>query len=437
MYYLVLDDIAVGAPKEYRDDFREGLPSTVPIFTGNGVKGALRLPKAWMDYVVKINGITGCKYQFMNSTNNTVFRPAVGWHNQGASNLVEQVTFSGNIVDVYEIVGNRAYIRCYYANQKPPTEIITPMPNNLHPLVQLFSTQYYNRLDMTVDGKYPRALIIARDESEKLWIDLRNLKKVVEKENDMLIGYDYWEGNPDIDETQITGIIKYLIPRLNDMNGGHHMDQLFTKHWAEAKNFLRFFYFVYNPWKKGLDNWNWMKANMPKDSPPRFAVDIEVKYPGYSSSAYAQEVYNFISLAIADGMRPVVYTGNWFLEYLSSWRSDVDYWWARYPDLANPVTSPSTFQQLADRMNPLVWNPGIAPGPVKLWQVSEKWLLPGSGGHAVDINLWNGTYQELTDWIGGITPPVVPPVGDCHTAELIAELQTKISELQLLANKYK
>jgi hypothetical protein len=94
------------------------------------------------------------------------------------------LTFSGNIVDVLEIVDNRAYIRCYYNDQKPPAVIwpavIWPKPDCLDTRVQLLTTQYKTWLDMTTDRRYPRTVIIANP-GERLWIDVANLRKV---END-------------------------------------------------------------------------------------------------------------------------------------------------------------------------------------------------------------------------------------------------------------
>jgi GH25 family lysozyme M1 (1,4-beta-N-acetylmuramidase) len=256
---------------------------------------------------------------------------------------------------------------------------------------------------------------------------------------DMLVGYDYWEGNPDVDETVIAAIVKFMFIRLNDMNGGHHMDELFNKHWTEAANFLRCFYFVYNPWKDGMENFIWMTEHMPKDTPPRFMLDVEVKFSGYSASEYARQVDIFISKCISVGMLPVIYTGAWFIEYLSYWRKDVPYCWARYPLSMQPAATPGTFAQLQEKVNALKWDPDgsiaypalaqnqRAPGEVKLWQVSEKWQLPGSGAHAIDIDIWNGTYEELVKWIKGtvIPPIVVPPVVD----RLPAFLQ-KLHELE-------
>jgi hypothetical protein len=87
---------------------------------------------------------------------------------------VEQLTFSGNVVEVTRVEGNRAYIRSYDASQRPPLEAIKPTEFNLHPLVQLFTTQYKKWLDMSTGGRWPRTLIIA-NAGEELWIDVAEL----------------------------------------------------------------------------------------------------------------------------------------------------------------------------------------------------------------------------------------------------------------------
>jgi hypothetical protein len=179
-YYRVIDDREAGN-RHYNMDgvemsIRDGYPATESIFGG---KGGVKLSDAWLDLVCLINGPVGCKYLFVDYKNYPhcrIFKPNVGWHNKGYDNLVEQLTFSGNIVDVYEVIDNRAYIRCFYNDQMPPAPI-WPDKDHLDPLVQLFTTQYHNKLDMTIDGKYPRTLIIANP-GERLWIPIKNLRPI-------------------------------------------------------------------------------------------------------------------------------------------------------------------------------------------------------------------------------------------------------------------
>jgi hypothetical protein len=176
--YRILDDIEAGASRDRKRDrfralfLRKGLPSTVCI---HGGKEFVMLSPEWMQYVRDINVGDGARYHFTNAKR-TDFKHAVGWHNTGKGNRVEQLTFSGNIVDVWLIDGNKAFIKCFYNEQKPLTPI-WPDKDHLDTRVQLFTTQFRNKLDMTTDGRYPRTVILA-NKGELLWIDVANLRKV-------------------------------------------------------------------------------------------------------------------------------------------------------------------------------------------------------------------------------------------------------------------
>ena len=80
----------------------------------------------------------------------------------------------------------------------------------------------------------------------------------------MEILLDVWEGSLDIDETILReGGVVGLIIRMNDINGGHHIDMTFDSQWKQAELFLRAPYFVYNPWVNGAANFNWMHNRLP------------------------------------------------------------------------------------------------------------------------------------------------------------------------------
>ena len=177
MLYYIKDDLEVGAPP--RPYIRHGLPSTVRI---NGGSSYVMLTPEWMKFVVKVNTPAGQKYQFQDYPINSNFKEAVGWHNQGKDNRVEQLTFSGNVVDVTRIEGNKAYIKCYYNSQKPPET--SPLVNikEFHPLIHFLTTQFSSGLDISTNGRYPRILVIANNESEQLWIDTINLAPIEQPE---------------------------------------------------------------------------------------------------------------------------------------------------------------------------------------------------------------------------------------------------------------
>jgi len=172
--YRIKDDIIAGVvPNGTRPYIRVGLPSTVRM---RGGKGTVILSKSWLDYLRKIN--TQRAYDY-------IFKPGSGWHNVGALNLVEQLTFSGNIVRVTSIEPTKfggkdymgAFIETAFNNEAPPAVAISPTPNKLHPLIHLFTTQYADRLDMTTNNRYPRIIPMANP-GERLWMDVRDLVRL-------------------------------------------------------------------------------------------------------------------------------------------------------------------------------------------------------------------------------------------------------------------
>ena len=228
----------------------------------------------------------------------------------------------------------------------------------------------------------------------------------------MILGLDVWEGSLEINEQLLLeNGVRYLIPRLNDMNGGHHLDGNFYSQWDQSAGFLRTPYFVYNPWVSGAENAKWLLANLPRNAPRRLFVDIEVRKDGYSPDVYANEVQEFIDILLAEGFKPCIYTGAWFLPCLSRWPSNVDYWWARYPyDLYPPVATPISWQDLSAKVELVGWYPDpmhICPGTVRLWQCSADRYIPSGTERATDINAWNGTLEELEDWWGVKFPSVI------------------------------
>jgi GH25 family lysozyme M1 (1,4-beta-N-acetylmuramidase) len=244
----------------------------------------------------------------------------------------------------------------------------------------------------------------------------------------MILGIDVWEGSLDIDEgLLLADNVKFVIPRLNSMDGGHHMDTTFTAQWEQAEGFLRAPYFVYNPWVSGKENADWLIGHLPLDAPLRVFCDIEVRYPDYPPLAYAEQVWDFIGILKDAGFMPCIYTGYWFLPFLSYWPKDVDYWWARYPFYLYPeVSTPIRWPDLAERIDYVGWHPddaGYCPGTVKLWQCSADRYIPTGTYRTTDINVWNGTLEELESWWGAkfpgtITAPTLDRVRVSYTGGL-------------------
>lgn len=219
---------------------------------------------------------------------------------------------------------------------------------------------------------------------------------------------DVWEGQLEMDEAELKrGGVAGLVIRLNDMNGGHHMDTGFAKQWAEAEGFARCPYFVYNPWVSGQANFDWLLLNIPEDA-GAVMVDIEVRYSAVSPDAYAAQVREFMAMARLY-WNVATYTGEWFLPYLSRWDTG-DYWWAQYPLSMYPPTVQSwSWDKLRAEIDKLdrPFNEAKCPGTVRMWQMSgDRIILPGTV-RPIDINVFYGDEAALREFFGSeqTTPP--------------------------------
>jgi lysozyme len=170
LYRIKSDTQAGVVPTGTRPYIRNGLPCTVRL---QGGKGSVLLSPDWMKYAYAINTGKARNYQFETPT---IFKDAVGWHNQQGNNRVEQVVFGGNVLEVLRIDGERAYIKTYFNEQAPPATTVFPTDAN-NPLVHNFSIQYSSRLDTSTDGRYARTLVIANP-GEQLYLSVRELVKV-------------------------------------------------------------------------------------------------------------------------------------------------------------------------------------------------------------------------------------------------------------------
>jgi hypothetical protein len=228
---------------------------------------------------------------------------------------------------------------------------------------------------------------------------------------------DVWEADVDLDlQTLLANGVAGLICRLNDMEGGHHMDAQFPRLWKLAQQFpTQAIYFVYNPWVSGSVNFTWLRANCPKDYRGRMFKDTEVKYAGYSPDVYADNYDSFTVQARIEWPTST-YTGEWFLPTLAHWPVDEDYWWGAYPNSLN-TGEHITWDELHNRLKSLkfAYNGAACPGGygnVRLWQCAGgKIWLPGFGTHAVDVNVFPGSLDDLRKWMGSgeVSPAPVQP----------------------------
>ena len=245
---------------------------------------------------------------------------------------------------------------------------------------------------------------------------------------------DVWEGNLDIDEQELwDGGVRGIYVRLNDMNGGHHLDENFVIQWAQSKRFVRAPYFVYNPWVSGTVNFAWLKANMPADA-HCVVIDNEVRYPGYSPTTYAGEFEIFRTLC-AKQWKVVIYTGGGYVSLMSKWPM-ADYIWARYPGDYYPTDAALiriTWDQLREKLAKTEWNPGCTlSGTCKMWQISDRYIFHG-GTTRLDLNVFRGSYEDLKEFFDS-DPGIVddPTDEETETVEQLAINYTALKSGQIV-----
>lgn len=238
---------------------------------------------------------------------------------------------------------------------------------------------------------------------------------------------DVWEGSLEIDEgiLKAAGVAGFVV-RLNDMNGGHHMDGTFAAQWAQAASFARCPYFVYNPWVSGQANFDWLSANIPAEC-RSVMVDVEVRYAGYSPTTYAGEVAKFMTLAQSK-WRTAIYTGAGFSDLLMYWPA-CEYWWAQYPGY--DWGSVKTWDQLKAVLDAyyVPYNRSSMPiGILRMWQFSgDKLILPGTI-RTTDVNIFYGTEAELRAWWGCEVAQSPGPVTGLDAR--VADLERRVNLLK-------
>jgi hypothetical protein len=214
-------------------------------------------------------------------------------------------------------------------------------------------------------------------------------------------GVDVWEGSLNAEPGVLKDNgIEFAVIRLNSMVGGHRVDKQFVRQWVEYDQLIRWPYFVYNPWVSGKANFEFLAKTAPKCH--AMSLDIEVRNEGYSPKKYAEEVAAFCKLAAGE-WNINIYTGMWFLPYLSAWPAYYEYWWAQYPYTLYPKAGTRiTWEKLFEKINSLKLFPVRSPGPCRLRQVTaDRYILPGCGNRSIDVNVWNGSLEELRVWATG------------------------------------
>jgi hypothetical protein len=222
---------------------------------------------------------------------------------------------------------------------------------------------------------------------------------------------DEWQGNPNLNHPLLisSGVLGMIV-RLNDMQGGHHLDKLFIQNWQLAQGYkAKAIYFVYNPWVDGVANYTWLKANLPAGYKGRIFFDVEVAYPNYSPAEYAQELLTCILLT--EKNNPItIYTGLGSWALVNPWPKR-DFWWAYY--FGNLIGSYQNWNSFVEKVLPLSLPTSVISrvnGTIKMVQITGGGaVLPGMNGEGVDISVFLGNEQELIDYFGNSSGSVVTP----------------------------
>ena len=152
-WWYIKDDLWFDANAPY---VRVGLPATKLLMGGTG---SINIPEQWMNYI-----------NSMNPTQQAyLWKDASGWHNQGSSNNVREITFAGNVVKGYMDNG-KLMIKHYTTDQTPPN-FYPPLMGFDNPdgLTHYFTAGYRDHLDMSTSNRWPRIIVLGNTR-EHLWM---------------------------------------------------------------------------------------------------------------------------------------------------------------------------------------------------------------------------------------------------------------------------
>jgi uncharacterized protein YvpB len=213
---------------------------------------------------------------------------------------------------------------------------------------------------------------------------------------------DVYEGSYESDEAEFArGNVIGLIIRINDIADKMRLDTNFIKQWNESKSFNPVPYFNYDPTVSAMENFGFLFQHMPKC--PAVAIDTETRNSALTPEAYGIQYWKFIDMCKLF-WKVIIYTGAGFLDAITPWRTDVDYWWAQYPSSMYPSQRMSIswvqLKALMDALPDMPPNLGSFKGPIKLWQVSgDRLIVPGTT-RAMDISKFLGNKSDYAKWLG-------------------------------------
>jgi lysozyme len=207
-----------------------------------------------------------------------------------------------------------------------------------------------------------------------------------------------WQGSVDWEAVAGAGYT-FVITRTNH---GSYIDEYFDANWSgiKAAGMIRGAYQYFEP---ALDVQEQAQTMIdmigplgPGDLPP--VIDVEEADATVTPAEYAQAVGEWIQLVEeATGRKPIIYTGRYFWQGNVATDAFADYplWHAQYPSSSckppnNPPADVCGCPNIADQ-----WTDWA------MWQFTSSGVVPGITVNTVDVNVWNGTYDELVALASG------------------------------------
>jgi lysozyme len=212
----------------------------------------------------------------------------------------------------------------------------------------------------------------------------------------------YWDAGIDWPKVRATGQ-RFTFVKATE--GENYTDPTFDDNWigAKAAGLLRGAYHFFrcnaDPAKQATRFLGALEAmGDTGELPP--VIDLETN-DGQTTAKVVSRVKAWLDLVeAACGKRPIIYSGPYFLQDHFSelgggppaWAKDYPLWIAQYPHTYVPGSQP---------ILPRGWFAW------KFWQFSDKGQVNGINAR-VDMNVFNGTLEELYEF-SGLTPPVEEP----------------------------
>jgi len=237
------------------------------------------------------------------------------------------------------------------------------------------------------------------------------------------IDVSYWDSGIDWPKVRATGQ-RFMFTKATE--GDFYADPTFPTNWSGAKSagLLRGAYHFFRcnvdakkQAKKFIDYVKAVKDN--GELPP--VLDLESNDGQTKDKVISRAKIWLDEVENAFGKKPIIYSGQYFLQdYLSeagggppAWAKDYSLWLAQYPNNYVEGMVPSL---------PRGWFKWT------IWQYSEKGVVNGINAK-VDLNLFNGTLEELYKFAGVSVSTQTTPEAKKHTVKAGDTFET-------IANKY-